>query len=90
MLVLFKSRVKKQLRKLPKHIERKFWSLVEELKKNPIPARKYDIEKLKGYEHTYRVRLGDYRVIYEIQVKEGRIVVHAILPRENVYKGPIG
>ena len=90
MLVLFKSRVKKQLRKLPKYIEEKFWSLVEELKKNPIPARKFDIEKLRGYEHTYRVRLGNYRVIYEIRVKEGKIVIHAVLPGEDVYKRPIG
>jgi len=86
MLILFKSGVKKQLKNVPKHIEEKFWSLVKEMKKNPIPARKFDIEKLKGYEHTYRVRLGGYRVIYELRVKEGKIIIHAILSRERAYK----
>ncbi len=86
MIVLFKSRIKGQLKKLPEHIKRRFWDLVEELKKNPLPLDRFDIVKLKGYEHTYRVRLGGYRVIYEIQVKRGVIVVHSVLPRERAYE----
>ena len=86
MLLRFKSRVKGQLRKVPKYVADKFWKLVDELKRNPLPADKFDIVKLKGYEHTYRVRLGEYRVIYEIRVKEGIIVISAVLPRERAYE----
>lgn len=86
MRVLFMARVKRQIAKVPKHIAEKFWELVDELKNNPLPVKKYDIKKLRGYEHTYRVRIGDYRVIYEVRVARGEIIIHAILPRERAYK----
>ena len=86
MYVRFKTRVKRQIAKVPKHVAKKFWDLLDELKKNPLPIKKYDIAKLKGYEHTYRVRIGDYRVIYEVRVASGDIIIHALLPRERAYK----
>ena len=86
MRVLFKTRVKRQIAKVPKHVAIRFWELVDELKKNPLPVKKYDITKLRGYEHTYRVRIGEYRVIYEVRVASGEIIVHALLPRERAYR----
>ena len=38
-----------------------------------------DIKKLQGYSNLYRLRIGDYRVIYEVW-DEG-IVIDAVLPR---------
>ena len=35
-------------------------------RENPVPAEYYDIRKLKGYKNTYRARIGDVRVIYEV------------------------
>jgi mRNA-degrading endonuclease RelE of RelBE toxin-antitoxin system len=35
-------------------------------RENPVPAEYYDIKKLKGHTNTYRARIGDMRVIYEI------------------------
>jgi len=40
------------------------------LKSNPIPYKKYDVAKLKGYRNTYRIRLGKLRVIYEVDWAE--------------------
>lgn len=43
-----------------------------------------DIKKLKGYECMYRLRIGDYRVIFEIE--NGKlIIIETILPRGNAY-----
>ena len=44
-----------------------------------------DIKKLQGYSNLYRLRIGDYRVIYEVW-DEG-IVIDAVLPRGEADKG---
>lgn len=43
-----------------------------------------DIKKLQGYLTLYRLRIGDYRVIYEII--DDKIIIDAILPRGAAYK----
>lgn len=43
-----------------------------------------DIKKLIGYENMYRLRIGDYRVIFAIE-NGILIIVEAILPRGNAY-----
>lgn len=44
-----------------------------------------DIKKLQGYSNLYRLRIGDYRVIY--QIENDTIIIDAVLPRGEVYKG---
>lgn len=44
-----------------------------------------DIKKLQGYSNLYRLRIGDYRVIY--QMENGNIIIDAVLPRGEAYKG---
>ncbi|WP_341755862.1 type II toxin-antitoxin system RelE/ParE family toxin [Candidatus Tisiphia endosymbiont of Ptychoptera albimana] len=44
-----------------------------------------DVKKLKGVEGAYRLRLGDYRVIYEIDDKRLLINIIKIQSRGNVY-----
>jgi mRNA interferase RelE/StbE len=49
---------------------------------NRIPAG--DIKKLKGYVSTFRLRIGDWRVLFEMT--ESGVIVKAILPRGEAYK----
>ncbi len=84
--VLLHRNVIKRLKDAPEHIKRKFEELVEELKYNPIPSEKFDVKKLKGRENTFRVRLGEYRVIYELQRKKLLILVIKFGKRKNVYE----
>lgn len=44
-----------------------------------------DIKKLQGYSNLYRLWIGDYRVIY--QTENDTIIIDAILPRGEAYKG---
>lgn len=44
-----------------------------------------DIKKLQGYVNLYRLRIGDYRVIY--QMENENIIIDAVLPRGEAYKG---
>lgn len=84
--VLIHRNVLKSLRDAPENVRRKFEELVEELKFNPVPSEKFDIKKLKGRENTFRVRLGEYRVIYELHRKKLLILVVKFGKRENVYE----
>jgi len=54
-------------------------------RENPVPAEYYDIKKLKGHTDTYRARIGDMRVIYEILWDLKRVHVLLIEPRESAY-----
>ncbi|MDD3138650.1 MAG: type II toxin-antitoxin system RelE/ParE family toxin [Lachnospiraceae bacterium] len=43
-----------------------------------------DIKKLQGYNNLYRLRIGSYRVIYEVVADN--IIIDAVLPRGEAYK----
>ncbi len=44
-----------------------------------------DVKKLKGFKNKYRIRVGNYRVIIELQ--KDVIIVIDILPRKIAYRG---
>jgi mRNA interferase RelE/StbE len=43
-----------------------------------------DVQKLKGSKNEYRLRVGDYRVIFELE--KDQIVVYAIGNRKDIYR----
>ncbi len=43
-----------------------------------------DVQKLKGSKNEYRLRVGDYRVIFELE--KDQVVVYAIGNRKDVYR----
>lgn len=79
----FTSSASKQLKKLPDDIQQKIKIQVEELAKEPRPD---EVVKLKNYEYTYRVRVGNYRVLYEIQDELLIVKVIRIGHRQDVYR----
>ena len=86
----FKVRVKRRaartLERLPKEYRLRVLEVLDELKTDPIPYRNYDIKKLKGFEDTFRVRIGDIRIVYTIVWSSRIITVHLIGPRGRAYK----
>ena len=38
------------------------------------------------YERLHRLRVGDYRIIYEVDAKEKVVTIHYIRPRSVVYR----
>ena len=73
----------RELRKLPQATVSKLVALAESLTINPYPK---GCRKLSGTEHTYRVRAGDYRLVY--QVINGQLVVEIVKVghRKEVYR----
>jgi len=84
--VKVKRRAFKALERLPRDYRLRVLEVLDELSANPIPFKKYNLRKLKGYEDTFRIRIGTIRIIYTIDWDSKSIVVHYIGPREHAYK----
>ncbi len=81
-LVIITRTVQKTLSKLPSPIATKLESAMLKLEDNPRPP---GCKKLKGRE-AYRIREGDYRIIYEIEDKVLRVVVVDVGNRKDIYR----
>ncbi len=86
--VLIDERVEKDLRKVPNHIVEKFINLLNEFENNPIQARSgFDAKQLKGFSGClYRLRIGDYRVLYSIDNDNRVVRITKVVHRSSVYK----
>lgn len=73
----------KSLKKIPKKDIIKVVELIQMLGIRPYPV---GCRKLSGEEDVYRVRQGNYRVIYEVLEHELVILVLKIGNRKNVYR----
>jgi len=74
----WRSSTKKDLRKIQPQQVIRILEAVNSLCKDPRPSNSC---KLSGSERTYRLRVGDYRVIYEIF--EDRIVIEVLKVRHR-------
>jgi len=83
--VILSQKARKASKKLPEHYRRRIIELLQFFRENPVPAEYYDIKKLKGYRDTYRARIGDLRVIYEIVWNQRSVHVLVIKTRESAY-----
>ncbi len=81
-LVISQS-AKKSLKKIPKKDLQKIITLILSLSVQPKPL---GCRKLSGEEETYRVRHGNYRIIYEINGKELLILILKIGHRKDIYR----
>lgn len=79
----YKSSVKKELRKLAKTDRVAIVHKIELLKSQPHPEGS---AKLKGSRDLYRIRHGDYRVIYQKQESVLIIMIIRIGHRRDIYK----
>jgi len=81
--LLLKPSVEKDLRKLPASVVRHIFATIEQLADSPSTPP--DI-KLTGTERTWRRRVGDYRVIYELDLSNSTVIVHHVRHRREVYR----
>ncbi len=68
---------------LPQRTQDRIFAAIEDLEADP---RASGTRKLKGYESTYRVRVGDYRVLYKIEDNRLVVVVVKVAERKYVYR----
>jgi mRNA interferase RelE/StbE len=73
----------KEIQKLPRPLITKIVSAVDNLSSNPFPQ---GVRKLVGAENTYRIRIGDYRVLYNLIEQKVIIEIIRVGHRKDVYK----
>ncbi len=82
--VVLTGRAVKSFKKLPEEIQNQCEEIFDELQNSFAPIR-LDVKKLKGYENTYRIRVGSWRIICKINNKEKFILIYDILHRKKAY-----
>ena len=79
--IIWSNRAISKLNKLPKTIRIAVYKSVDKLKENPY---RKEVKRLRGLPY-YRLRVGDYKVIFDINKKIFRILVITVGPRKNIY-----
>ena len=69
--------------RLPRDLPRRIDDVLTKLATDPRPAGGI---KLRGYENLYRVRVGDWRIIYAIEADRLIILIIEIAPRGDAYR----
>ena len=84
--VRLSNRAEKRLSRLPSHYKQNVIELLTILQENAVPAESHDVVKVKGFVDTFRVRIGDVRVIYQVLWKEAKVRIAVIEFREGAYE----
>lgn len=80
--VLVPNRVRKETLKLPRNIQERVATALIGIKENPLVGEKLH-GKLAG---MYKLRIGDYRIVYRLRFKESLVEIVKIEHRQGVYK----
>ena len=80
--VIVPKSVQKELDRLPDDMAERILTRLAGLETNPRPV---DVKKLKGRD-AWRIRIGDYRVIYEIHDRILQILVITVGHRREIYR----
>jgi len=68
---------------LPYEIQKRIDKKIIALADNPRP---HDVKALHGEKKLYRVRVGDYRIIYNIEDKIITVIIVRVKHRKDVYR----
>jgi mRNA interferase RelE/StbE len=74
---------KRFIERLPNNVAKRIVKAIDGLADNPRPT---GCRKLEGYEFLYRIRVGDWRIVYAIYDEQVLIVVVEVATRGNAYK----
>jgi mRNA interferase RelE/StbE len=79
----WRASTKKDLRGIPRDDVARIIATVAQLADEPLP---HGSQKLGGSERTYRIRVGDYRIVYEL-LREAKVVeIQRVRHRKDVYR----
>lgn len=81
--VVLTTQAEKDLKKLPRTVLERIANSLRTLQENPRPM---GVKKLQAEKDAYRVRVGDYRIVYRIVEQAILVVVIKIAHRREVYR----
>jgi mRNA interferase RelE/StbE len=81
--ILIERTAERDLRALPQAIFNRTVSRINALAENPRPP---GCHKLTGSRNDWRIRIGDYRVVYDIDDTRRRVRIFRVKHRREVYR----
>ncbi len=81
--IVFARSARKELENLPKSIVQRIIPKIEDLAKSPRPS---GCRKIKGAFDLWRIRVGDYRIVYSVSDTTRTVDVIRIRHRRNAYE----
>jgi mRNA interferase RelE/StbE len=78
--IYFKARAIKNLKKISKEDAKKITAKIKEMENN----LQGDVKKLTKHTHEYRLRVGDWRILFETEIN--KIVIYKIKHRRDAYR----
>jgi len=82
--ISFKSTASKEISRLPKPVVKRVVKAIDNLAQNPRPD---GVKKIKGSdENLYRIRVGDYRILYIIDDVIRVVNVNKVGHRKEIYR----
>lgn len=81
--IFIESGVERSLKKIPKGKFNQIIIQIKRLAKNPRPPGS---RKLAGARNSWRIRVGDYRVIYEVNSSKNTVKIYKVKHRRDVYR----
>ena len=79
----YRPSVDKDLQSIPRPFVARIIARIERLPSDPFPPQS---AKLQGAERLYRLRVVDYRIVYEVDSDTQHIVVQYVRHRRDVYR----
>ena len=81
--VILSSQAHRDLDRFYGEVHKRLLSAIKQLSENPRPN---DCRKMQGTVNEWRIRVGEYRIIYTIDDSERKILVIRMGHRQNVYE----
>ncbi|MFH1006729.1 MAG: type II toxin-antitoxin system RelE/ParE family toxin [Candidatus Latescibacterota bacterium] len=82
-VITFAQSARKELERLNTNTVSRIFPKIEALAQNPRP---HGLRKLRGFDSLWRIRIGDYRIIYKIHDNQMVIDIVAVRHRSQVYR----
>ncbi len=81
--IQWKHSAEKDLRGIDRQFISRILEAINSLSDDPFPSQH---RKLQGSESSYRIRMGDYRVIYQVDIENKIIVIYHVRHRKDIYR----
>jgi mRNA interferase RelE/StbE len=78
-----KGPAEKDIRDLDPTVRERIITAIQSLRETPFP---HQSQKLKGPAHHYRLRVGDYRILYEFDDKLQVVTIYRVKHRREAYR----
>ena len=83
--VVYARAARAVLKTRPRKRAERIFAIIDRIAANPL-ARHPNLDTIKGEKNTFRYRLGDWRILYEVDRESRTLKVLDILPRGRAYE----